>query len=65
MLQRLACTWKIVFKTENNELNELSECMLLKNVLLFRKTSKNYKTSFYMIFSRNISFFALLYFKSF
>ena len=23
------CTWKIVFKIENNELNELSECMLL------------------------------------
>ena len=62
---RSACTWKIVFKTENNELNELSECMLLENVLLFRKTSKNCKTSFYMIFSRNISFFALLYFKSF
>ena len=52
------------FKTKNNELNELSECMLLENVLLFRKTSKNCKTSFYMIFSRNISFFALLYFKS-
>ena len=59
------CTWKIVFKTKNNELNELSECMLLEIVSLFRKTSKICKTSFYMIFSRNISFFSLLYFKSF
>ena len=50
------CTWKIVFKTKNNELNELSECMLLENVLFFRKTSKNCKTSFYVIFSKNISF---------
>ena len=62
---RRTYTRKIVFKTENNELNELSECMLLENVLLFQKTSKKCKTSFYMIFSRNISFFALLYFKSF
>ena len=27
---RCAYTWKIVFKTQNNELNELSECMLYK-----------------------------------
>ena len=27
---RYACTWKIVFKIQNNELNELSECMFYK-----------------------------------
>ena len=52
------CTWKIVFKYENNELNELSECMLLKNVLLFRKTPQNCKTFVYNIFQK--LYFALL-----
>ena len=41
------CTWKIVFKRETNELNELSECMLLEKVLFFRTTSKKCKTLFY------------------
>ena len=60
---RSTCTWKIVFKTQNNELNELSECMLLINVLLFWKTSQNCKTLFYKIFSRSLA--CLLCFKSF
>ena len=44
------CTWKIVFKMETNELNELSECMLLEKVLFFRKTSQKCKTLFYKYF---------------
>ena len=46
------CTWKIVFKIQNNELNELSECMLLQKVLIFRKTPQNCKTFFYNIFQK-------------
>ena len=42
-----ACTWNIVFKIQNNELNELSECMLYKMFcFFFLKTSQNYKTLF-------------------
>ena len=52
------CTWKIVFKIENNELNELSECMLLYNVLLFRKTSQTCKTLFYKYFPEALLCFA-------
>ena len=61
---RSACTWKIVLKHENNELNELSECMLDKMFCFFRKTSQNCKTLFYKIFSRSLACllcFALLY----
>ena len=44
------CTWKIVFKLENNELNELSECMLFIKRFFFRKTSQKCKTLFYNYF---------------
>ena len=54
-----ACTWKIVFNIQNNELNELSECMLYKNILLFLKTSQNCKTLFYKIFSRSLALLLL------
>ena len=43
---RSACTWKIVFKTQNNELNELSECMLYKMFCFFGKHLKTVKLSF-------------------
>ena len=43
---RSACTWKIVFKTQNNELNELSECMLYKMFFFFGKSLKTVKLSF-------------------
>ena len=37
---RSACTWKIVFKTQNNELNELSECMFYKMFAFSENISK-------------------------
>ena len=37
---RCACTWKIVFKTQNNELNELSEYMLYKMFAFSKNISK-------------------------
>ena len=40
------CTRKIVFKTQNNELNELSECMLNKMFCFFGKHLKTVKLSF-------------------
>ena len=43
---RRACTWKIVFKIQNNELNELSECMLYKMFFFSRKHLKTVKLSF-------------------
>ena len=60
-----ACTWKIVFKIQNNELNELSECMLYKMFCFFLKTSQNYKTLFYKIFSRSLALLALKVTKTF
>ena len=42
---RSACTWKIVFKTQNNELNELSECMLYKMFCFSGKHLKTVKLS--------------------
>ena len=53
------CTWKIVFKIENNELNELSECMLYKIFCFSGKHLKNYKTLFYNYFPEAL----LAYFK--
>ena len=47
-----ACTWKIVFKIENNELNELSECMLYKMFCFSGKHLKTVKLSFTIIFQR-------------
>ena len=41
-----ACTWKIVFKIQNNELNELSECMLYKMFCFFFKHLKTVKLYF-------------------
>ena len=54
-----ACTWKIVFKIQNNELNELSECMLYKMFFFFRKHLKTVKLSFTIYFSEAL----LAYFK--
>ena len=46
------CTWKIVFKIENNELNELSECMLYKMFFFYGKHLKTIKLSFTNIFQK-------------
>ena len=43
---RNAYTWKIVLKTQNNELNELSECMLYKMFFFFGKYLKTVKLFF-------------------
>ena len=56
---RSACTWKIVFKTQNNELNELSECMLYKMFCFFGKHLKTVKLSFTGYFPEAV----LAYFK--
>ena len=56
---RLAYTWKIVFKTQNNELNELSECMLYKMFFFSRKHLKTVKLSFTEYFPEAL----LAYFK--
>ena len=52
-------TWRIVFKIENNELNELSECMLYKMFFFFRKHLKTVKLSFTEYFPEVL----LVYFK--
>ena len=49
---RYSCTWKIVFKTENNELNELSECMLYKMFCFSGKHLKTVKLTFTIIFQK-------------
>ena len=49
---RSACTWKIVFKTQNNELNELNECMLYKIFFFSGKHLKTVKLSFTIIFKK-------------
>ena len=49
---RSACTWKIVFKTQNNELNEPSECMLYKIFCFSGKHLKTVKLSFTIIFQK-------------
>ena len=49
---RYACTWKIVFKTQNNELNELSECMIYKMFCFSGKYLKTVKLSFTIIFQK-------------
>ena len=49
-----ACTWKIVFKIENNELNELSECMLYKMFFFSGKHLKTVKLSL-QLFSRSLA----------
>ena len=46
------CTWKIVFKTQNNELNELSECMFYKMFCFSGKHLKTVKLSFTIIFQK-------------
>ena len=56
------CTWKIVFKIEDNELNELSECMLYKMFCYSGKHLKNVKLYFTNIFQK--LYFDLLAFKS-
>ena len=43
---RRACTWKLVLKQENNELNELSECMLYKMLAFSEKCLKTVKLPF-------------------
>ena len=58
---RSACTWKIVFKTQNNELNELSECTLYKMFCFFGKYLKTVKLSFTIYFLEAfLAYFALL-----
>ena len=49
------CTWKIVFKIENNELNELNECILYKRFFFFGKHLKTVKLSRLQIFSRSLA----------
>ena len=44
------CTWKIVFKIQNNELNELSECMFYKMFFFSGKRLKTVKLFFYNYF---------------
>ena len=56
---RHACTWKIVFKAQNNELNELSECMLYKMIFFSRKHLKTVNLSFTEYFPEAL----LAYFK--
>ena len=46
------CTWKIVFKIENNELNELSECMFYKMFFFSGKHLKTVKLTFTIIFQK-------------
>ena len=59
MSQLLACLYlENSFKQENNELNELSECMLYK-MLAFLKTSQNCKTIFYKTISRTLACFTI------
>ena len=63
---RSACTWKIVLKQENNELNELSECMLDKMFCFFEKHLKTVKLSFTRYFPEALLvYFALLCFTIF
>ena len=47
-----SCTWKIVFKTQNNELNELSECMFYKMFFFSGKQLKTIKLTFTIIFQQ-------------
>ena len=49
---RSSCTWKIVFKTQNNELNELSECMFYKMFFFSAKHLKIVKLTFKIIFQK-------------
>ena len=44
------CTWKIVFKIENNELNELSECMFYKMFAFPENISKMYNSLLQLFF---------------
>ena len=46
------CTWKIVFKIEKNELNELSECMFYKMFFFSGKHFKTVKLTFTIIFQK-------------
>ena len=52
------------FKQENNELNELNECMLYK-MLAFLKISQNCKTIFYKTISRILACFTIKVLKLF
>ena len=56
---RRACNWKVVFKIQNNELNELSECILYKMFFFSRKHLKTVKLSFTEYFPEAL----LAYFK--
>ena len=58
-------TWKIVFKIQNNELNELRECVLYKMFCFFGKYLKTVKLSFTIYFPEALlACFTLLCFKS-
>ena len=49
---RRACTWKIVFKIQNNELNKFSECMFYKMFFFSGKHLKTVKLTFIIIFQK-------------
>ena len=49
---RCDCIWKIVFKIQNNELNELNECMLYKMFCFSGKHLKTVKLSFTIFFQK-------------
>ena len=67
-----SCTWKIIFKTQNNELNEFSECMFYKMFFFSGKHLKTVKLTFTIIFQKSClltlkvskAFLYLLAFKS-
>ena len=66
---RCACTGKLVFKTQNNELNELSECMLYKMFPFSENISKLYNSLLQDIFQKpcflTLLCFTLKVFKTF
>ena len=65
MSQLPACLYlENSFKQENDELNELSECMFYK-MLAFMKISQNYKTIFYKTISRILACFTIKVLKLF
>ena len=56
---------KWFLKQENNELNELSECMLYKMLAFSKKISQNYKLPFTEHFSENLTCFSIKVSKTF
>ena len=66
MSQCLVCLYlENVLKKENNELNELSECMLYKMLAFSERMSQNCKTTFYKTFLENLTCFVIKVSKTF